>query len=109
MPGRFGHLTIDDLDSFTVLYKDRKEDSAVGYDLDFVRMFIEELTDRLPHKKIPVVITGIFIFSFYCSNPFIWFSPFNMSLPSSIISPLIIYNDWPSSTLIDSTALAKSI
>lgn len=41
-------LTTDELDQFTVLYRDRKTDSAVGYELDFVRMFVEELTDKLP-------------------------------------------------------------
>lgn len=41
-------LATDDLDPFTVLYRDRKDDSAVGYDLGFVRMFVEELTDKLP-------------------------------------------------------------
>lgn len=41
-------LIMDDLDPLTVLYRDRKEDSVVGYDLGFVRMFVEELTDKLP-------------------------------------------------------------
>lgn len=41
-------LTMDELDQFTVLYKDRKIESAVGYELDFVRMFVDELTDKLP-------------------------------------------------------------
>lgn len=41
-------LAMSELDQFTVLYRDKKTDSVIGYDLDFVRMFVKELTDKLP-------------------------------------------------------------